>query len=79
VTVLKERECGEKIHNRYVLTTLAGVAFGTGLDAADGEAGKVQSDDLCRLSSEQLKKRWGQYKSARGSYFDIAAGPFEVG
>ena len=79
VTVLQERESGENIHNRYVLTTLAGVAFGTGLDAADGEAGKFQSDDLCRLSSEQLLKRWGQYKTARGSFFDIAAGPFLVG
>jgi len=78
VTVLKERESGEKIHNRYILTTLAGVAFGTGLDAAEGEAANVQSDDLCRLSSVQLLKRWGQYKTARGSFFNITAGPFGV-
>lgn len=78
ITVIRQRPGAEKLHNRYVLTTLAGVGLGTGLDAANGEAAKFQSDDLCRLSSEQLVKRWGQYKSARDSYFDIAAGPFLV-
>lgn len=74
VTVLRQRDGGEKVHNCYILTLLAGVSFGTGLDVADdGDAG--QSDDLCRLSREQLLKRWGQYVSARGSWFDIAAGP----
>jgi hypothetical protein len=74
VTVLRQRSGGEKIHNRYILTLLAGLSFGTGLDVADAdEAG--QSDDLCRLSSEQLQLRWGQYVSARGSYFDIVDGP----
>jgi hypothetical protein len=78
VTILKEREVGEKIHNRYVLTCLAGAAFGIGRDEADDDAGEFQSDDLCRLSSEQLVKRWGQYVSARGSWFDIAAGPAAI-
>ncbi len=74
VTVLRQREGGENIHNRYILTKIAGVSFGIGLDVADdGETG--QSDDLCRLSREQLLKRWGQYVSARESWFDIAAGP----
>jgi hypothetical protein len=77
VTVLRQRDGGEKIHNRYILTKIAGVSFGTGLDVADdGEVG--QSDDLCRLSADQLLKRWGQYVSARGSYFDIAADPITI-
>lgn len=77
VTVLRQRLGGEKIHNRYVLTTLAGVSFGTGLDVADdGESG--QSDDLCRLSSEQLRKRLGQYVTGLRSCFDIVTGPFDV-
>ncbi len=77
ITVLRQRSGGEKIHNRYILTLLAGLSFGTGLDVADpDEAG--QSDDLCRLSSEQLLHRWGQYVSARGSCFDIAAGPLSM-
>jgi len=77
VTVLRERKGGEKIHNRYVLTKFAGVSFGTGLDIADGDETE-QTDDLCRLSREQLVKRWGQYVSAKGSWFDIAAGPEEI-
>lgn len=77
VTVLRQRPGGEKVHNRYILTKLAGVSFGVGLDAADdGDTG--QTDDLCRLSSEQLNKRWGQYVSARTSWFDVAAGPLEI-
>ena len=78
VTVLRQRPGREKIHNRYILTKLAGVSFGVGLDAADnGDTG--QSDDLCRLSSEQLNKRWGQYVSSGRSHdFDVAAGPLEI-
>jgi hypothetical protein len=78
VTVLRQRKGGEKIHNRYVLTLLAGISFGTGLDVAEDEDMPGQSDDLCRLSSEQLNKRWSQYVNAQGSYFDIAAGPQEI-
>jgi hypothetical protein len=77
VTVLRQRERGEKIHNRYVLTKFAGVSFGTGLDVAEHEETE-QTDDLCRLSREQLTKRWGQYVSGKGSYFDIAAGPSTI-
>ncbi len=74
VTVLRQRDGGEHIHNRYILTKIAGISFGTGLDVADdGEVG--QTDDLCRLSHDQLLKRWGQYVSARGSWFNISAGP----
>ena len=74
VTVIRQRPGGEKIHNRYILTLLAGLSFGTGLDVADpDESG--QSDDLCRLSNDQLTHRWGQYVSARESWFDVAAGP----
>jgi hypothetical protein len=77
VTVLRQRDGGENIHNRYILTKIAGISFGTGLDVADDdEVG--QSDDLCRLSYEQLLKRWGQYVSARQSWFDIAAGPVVI-
>ena len=39
---LKQREGGEKLHNRYVLTDLGGVSLGAGLDV--GGAG--ESDDL---------------------------------
>ncbi len=77
VTLLRQRPGCEKVHNRYILTKLAGVSFDVRLDAADdGDSG--QSDDLCRLSSEQLNKCWRQYVSARTSWFDVAAGPLEI-
>ena len=77
VTLLREREGSEKVHNRYVLTKLVGVSFGIGLDAADSE-GDGQTDDLCRLSSAQLKTRWGQYVSARPSWFDTVGEPLTI-
>ena len=82
VTVLRPRGSGERIHNRYVLTKFCGVSFGSGLDAADDEDTKEdrptrQTDDLCRLSREQLVSRWGQYVSVT-SPFDIAAGPVSI-
>jgi hypothetical protein len=72
VTVLGEREKGEKLHNRYILTLIAGVSFGVGLDE-DEERDTTQSDDLCRLTREQLDHRWCRYITARGSYFTIEA------
>ena len=60
-----------------MLTKFAGVSFGTGLDVADHEETE-QTDDLCRLSREQLLKRWGQYVSGKDSYFDKAAGPSAI-
>ena len=74
VTVIRQREGGQKIHNRYVLTKFFGVSFGTGLDAADHDQ-TGQTEDICRLSRDQLLERWGQYVSARGSHFHLAAGP----
>ena len=53
----KQRQGGEKIHNRYILTNLGGVSFGIGLNAGkDGE-----TDDLNLLSHDQYWKRWQQY------------------
>lgn len=79
VTVLKKRDGGQKIHNRYVLTLFCGVSFGTGLDVAASESA-VQTDDICRLSREQLDERWKQYvnTTARARFFEVAAGPEEI-
>jgi hypothetical protein len=49
----KQRQGGEKIHNRYILTNLGGVSFGIGLDA--GKEG--ETDDLNLLSHDQYWKR----------------------
>jgi len=56
---LREREGGEKLHNRYVLTDVGGILFGTGLD--EGEPG--QTDDLSVLNESQHALRMKQYLS----------------
>ena len=47
----------EKFHNRYILTDLGGVIFGTGLD--DGRSS--HTEDINLLSAEQYYIRWKQF------------------
>jgi hypothetical protein len=54
-----ERERGEKLHNRFILTDLGGVSFGVGLDDSDGEDG--QTDDILLLNEETYNLRFAQY------------------
>lgn len=63
---ITEKLGGEKFHNRYVLTELAGVDFGVGTDEGENH----HSDDLTLLSRERYNKRWLQYWNAEG--FEIA-------
>jgi hypothetical protein len=60
----RQKPGGEKLHNRYVLTDLGGVALGVGLDA--GEAG--ETDDLLLLPRAQYARRWSQYVSNDGAF-----------
>ena len=54
-----QRNQGEKLHNRYVLTDLGGVIFNIGLDqGAEGE-----TDDVTLMTREQYQIRWRQYAS----------------
>ena len=53
----KNREGGEKLHNRYILTDIGGVSFNTGLD--EGDSGTT--DDVSRLSADTYAKRWSDY------------------
>lgn len=53
----EQRDGGDRLHNRYVLTDLGGVKLGDGLDAgAEGE-----TDDLLLLPHGQYVHRWAQY------------------
>jgi hypothetical protein len=52
-----ERDVGEKLHNRYILTELGGVSFGVGTD--EGEA--HHTDDLVLMDSDMYRRRWDQY------------------
>ncbi len=54
---LSERPAGEKLHNRYILTDLGGVAFGIGLD----DGGKGETDDVTLMNRDQYELRWSQY------------------
>ncbi|RYZ43920.1 MAG: hypothetical protein EOO71_01375 [Myxococcaceae bacterium] len=54
---------GVKMHNRYVLTEVGGIAVQTGLD--QNARGMRQTDDLTVLSKEQHEARWSEF-SAEG-------------
>lgn len=77
VYLWKQREHGEKLHNRYILSEIAGILFGTGLDKAkDRES--VETDDLRLLSSSQLDVRWKQYKGSPGAFDPVTDHPIEI-
>lgn len=60
----QRRSGGDRLHNRYVLTDVGGVALGTGLD--DGSAG--ETDDVLLLPRAQYELRWSQYVDANGAF-----------
>jgi hypothetical protein len=61
----RQRDGGEKLHNRYVLTELAGVQFHVGLD--EGNPGETYEIDLLEESVCSLRR----------SQYDTAAPAFE--
>lgn len=62
----KEREDGEKLHNRYILTDIGGVSFFIGLD--EGDPGNNETDDVARLSANTYAKRWNDYDEQNGAF-----------
>ena len=71
---LQRREGRDQMHNRYVLTDLCGIQFGTGLDT--GSAGAT--DDVTLLSEQQYRHRWRQYAQEPPSDFDVVGRPVEL-
>ena len=69
----KNREGGEKLHNRYILTDIGGVSFNTGLD--EGDSGTT--DDVSRLGANTYAKRWNDYAGPNFA-FDLDGEPFPV-
>jgi hypothetical protein len=60
----QQRPGGDRLHNRYVLTDVGGVALGIGLDAGDiGE-----TDDVLLLPRAQYGLRWSQYVEDDGAF-----------
>ena len=68
----KQRAGGDDLHNRYVLTDVGGVQFGTGLD--DGRTG--ETDDVTLMARAQYDLRWNQY--AQESGFECVDRPAKV-
>ena len=53
----REKDGGEKLHNRYILADMGGVSFGVGLDdGADGE-----TDEVTLLEDKTYRFRRAQY------------------
>jgi hypothetical protein len=65
----QQRDGGDLIHNRYVLTDLGGVSFGVGIDA--GREG--ETDDLQLLAPATYVLRWAQYVQNNGELKAIDA------
>ena len=74
VVVLKQKVGGDKLHNRYLLTNLFGVMFGTGSDEAENPD-TVESDDIVLLDEGQYMIRYQQYSGSLPAY-DIVGQPF---
>jgi hypothetical protein len=55
----RQRDSGEKLHNRYILTDRGGVLLGVGLDDGKPE----ETDDIVSLDDATSKFRWKQYTS----------------
>jgi hypothetical protein len=66
----REKQQGEKLHNRFILTDIGGVSFGIGLDDADGNDG--QTEDIQLLNEETYKLRLGQYTGSTLAFDPVA-------
>lgn len=76
VVVWTERVNGEKLHNRYVLSDIAGVIVGTGLDQSNNPDSD-ESDDITLLSKGQHNNRLRQYTGSPPA-FDLVGGPIDI-
>nr|MEC4583581.1 hypothetical protein [Candidatus Parabeggiatoa sp.] len=48
------------MHNRYILTDIGGVLFGTGLDD-DNDGESTSTDDVTLLDESAYKQHWKKY------------------
>ena len=54
---IKEKNRGEALHNRYVITELSAISLGIGLD----ETNENEKDDVNLLAEESYQLRYSQY------------------
>jgi len=74
VVIWKQNEGGEKLHNRYFLTDMFGVMFGTGSDAS-GNPDAEETDDIVILEGGQYHTRYQQYAGSNPP-FEKVGEPF---
>jgi hypothetical protein len=67
VTIWKEREASDELHNRYILTEVCGIKFGAGTDQSDDQPTK-RTDDLNVMDPAQHAARWRQYVGSPGAF-----------
>jgi hypothetical protein len=70
---LKQRDGGEKLHTRYILTDIGGVDFGVGLD----EGSENETEDIGLMTRRKYELRWEQYAGSRPA-FDVVDRPIMV-
>ena len=73
ITVHRWKNSIERLHNRYILTDIGGVLFGTGLD----EGGPGTTDDVARLNRNVYIQRFRDYAGPNGA-FDLDGEVFVV-
>lgn len=71
----KERDDGEKLHNRHILTDVGGVAFLIGLD--EGDPGNNENEEVARHSANTYAKEWESYAGSNGT-FDLDGEIFAI-
>jgi hypothetical protein len=76
VIVWKQKTDGEKLHNRYLLTNIYGVLFGTGSDESDNPDSE-ESDDIVLLEEGQYLMRYKQYTGTPPA-FDLVGEPIPI-
>lgn len=76
ISVWREKEKGQKLHNRYLLTDICGVMFGTGSDASDDPEAE-ESDDIVLLDEGQYQARIRQYTGSPPA-FHLVGKPFVI-
>lgn len=76
VSIWREKEKGQKLHNRYLLTNMCGVMFGTGSDASDDPEAE-ESDDIVLLDEGQYQTRIRQYTGSPPA-FELVGKPFVI-
>lgn len=76
VVIWRQNAGGEKLHNRYFLTNMVGVLFGTGSDASGNPAAE-ESDDIVLLEEGQYHTRYHQYAGSNPPFTKVVE-PFFV-